>query len=215
MTALNQQIKDLIALIPIKERDKLLTRLLKKDLNLVNKLLFEYIKEESVDQRREKVQNEIEKKIAGWGRVFASSPDDLLLQMRTLSGLINEHVYITKDKFGEVALNILMIRQIIDFHFETLNKTNSYEMHKFNDYLIARLLRTLVQIKNLHEDLHLEFKKDLQQIAEKLNQLHHFKQVATNKHIDLNWLDIYNIPDNIDTIQKNSRKRDFYWVGSS
>ena len=103
-----KEFKDAIQNLPSAEKDKLIFRLLKHDLNLANRLLFELVSTESVEDRRKKMQNEVTKEIKRTSDRFFTF-GYILMDMRYLSGSITEHVRITKDKYGEICLNLQKI----------------------------------------------------------------------------------------------------------
>ena len=51
------EFKKALQLLPDSEKDKLILRLLKRDLNLANKLRFELVDTESVQDKREQLKN--------------------------------------------------------------------------------------------------------------------------------------------------------------
>jgi hypothetical protein len=55
-----QDFKDALAQLPNKEKDKLILRLLKKDLSLANQLYFQLLDTRSVDELRNIVERKIE-----------------------------------------------------------------------------------------------------------------------------------------------------------
>lgn len=72
---------------------------------------------------------------------------------------INEHVFITKDKIGEITLNCLMLRYVLALSNSKLNRTPDNRCRTLYTYVVARVFKIL--IKKQHEDLHIEFKDDI------------------------------------------------------
>ena len=97
------------------EKDKLILRLLKHDMVLANRLHFELIDTDSVIDKRSQLEASIIKKIE---RVSVSyfSPGYLLMDARYISGDINNHVSITKDKYGEISLNCLLLLKLLQLN---------------------------------------------------------------------------------------------------
>jgi len=52
MRTFTTEFKEALRHLPIKEKDKLIVRLLKKDLNLAKRLMFELVDTRSVDEHR-------------------------------------------------------------------------------------------------------------------------------------------------------------------
>ncbi|CAL2085514.1 protein of unknown function [Tenacibaculum sp. 190524A02b] len=98
--------KEAISQLPAKEKDKLILRLLKKDPTLANRLYFELIDTSSVDEKRAALAIHIQNSIERFSQ-YNNTPGYIMMYMRDISGEINEHVKVTKDKFGEISLNFV------------------------------------------------------------------------------------------------------------
>ena len=59
----DQEFKDAISRLPGKEKDKLILRLLKKDISLANQLYFQLVESRSVEELRTEVELAISKEI--------------------------------------------------------------------------------------------------------------------------------------------------------
>jgi len=77
--------------------------------------------------------------------------------LRELSGKINHHISITKDKYGEAELNLKLINA--SFEFTDLQEGMLSRMvdEKYYDYVLRRLIKVLKIIGALHSDYHLDF----------------------------------------------------------
>ena len=94
-TKLSDELKEAIASLTHKEKDKLLFRLIAKDYALVKKLEFELLEDgETKDERRQELYEMIE---AEFARYHYYSPGYLLLLLRSISGAIGRHLKTTKD----------------------------------------------------------------------------------------------------------------------
>jgi len=107
----SKELKKAIQELPSTEKDKLIFRLLRRDLDLANRLHFELVDTETVEDKRAAFEVSMLKKITNYSNRFYSV-GYLLQDTRLTSGDINEHVKITKDKFGEISLNIKMLLQL-------------------------------------------------------------------------------------------------------
>ncbi len=202
------EFKKALQLLSDKEKDKLILRLLKYDLKLANRLRFELVDTDSVDDKREIVKNRIIKRIQlATDRYYSAGY--LLMDIRDVSGEINEHVYITKDKIGEIILNCLMLRYMLELNNDRIaleTKGNSYTLCI---YIVARIFKILMLIQKQHEDLYLEFNEDIEAIGELIGHNANLMEVAINNGLDINWLTQFNIPKNIADIHKELRKNGF------
>jgi hypothetical protein len=84
--------------LPEKEKDKLILRLLRRDLDLAEKLCFELVDTDSIEDKRRIMEINISKQIHRFSENFHSL-DYIAIEMRNISGKISQHVKITKDKF--------------------------------------------------------------------------------------------------------------------
>lgn len=202
----DEEFKKAIANLPPKEKDKLILRLLKKDYILANRLYFELVSTDSVQDRRSVKEDRIVSYIERFSKRI-SSPDSLLSDMRTLSAEITEHVRITKDKYGEASLNLLMLNESLRLNNSYLNKCTPNRSHKYNVYVVARAFKILTIIQSLHEDFRIEFEDNLNQLGSSFGDNHYLMQTAIYAGFDPNWLLHSEIPDNIKDILKESRSQ--------
>ncbi len=98
--------------MPSSEKDKLILRLLKKDLVLANQLLFQLVDTDTVEQKRTFIENELTRYLNKSMNRFYSL-GIFLMDMHYASGKINDHVSITKDEYGEITLNLQFLIESI------------------------------------------------------------------------------------------------------
>ena len=198
------EFKKALQLLSSKEKDKLILRLLKNDLQLANRLRFELVDTDSVQDKREKVRSWIIKRIQlATERYY--SPGYLLMDVREISGEINEHVSITKDKLGEIILNCLMLRQLLELNNEQISKETQDKSYTLSIYIVARVFKILILLQKQHEDLHLEFKEDIGVIGEFIGNNNNLMKIAIYNGLDINWLIRFNIPKDISDIHNKLR----------
>ncbi len=197
-----------ISNLPPKEKDKLLFRLLKKDLTLVNRLYFELVNTDSVDERRDNLEKRIMKKVQQITDCYYS-PGILMMDMRELSGEINEHVNITKDKYGDVSTNLLLLNEILKLNHSNIDEASPNKIYKLNIYIIAKVFKILILINSLHKDFHMEFKNSLTILGNEISKSNNLMNAAIQNGLDVNWLLFGNIPDNIKEIHKDLREQGF------
>ncbi|MBW2961855.1 hypothetical protein [Mesonia aestuariivivens] len=202
------EFKEAVLHLSEKEKDKLLIRLLKKDENLVNRLYFELIDDQTVDDHRLKLEahvTERAKEITG----YAKSLNHLKMITRYLSGEISEHVRIRKDKYGEVSLNILMLNTLLQHSKKLYKKSSARQAVKFNLYVIQRTYRTLILITKMHEDLHMEFEDSLTELGNLIGNEPSLMNIAMQNGLDVNWLTQNEIPEDIDQHHKDLKAQGF------
>jgi hypothetical protein len=202
------EFKKSLSLLPDKEKDKLILRLLKHDLQLANRLLFELVSTDTVEDKRGQVRTEIIKRIQ-WATERYYSAGILLMDVREVSGMINEHVSITKDKQGEIFLNCLMLRRVLEMNNNKVASETWGNAYTFCIYIIARVFKILMLMQKQHEDLHIEFQEDIEEIGKLIGRNPHLMKAAIQNGLDVNWLIGFDIPKDIAAIYKDLRDREF------
>ncbi|WP_313027503.1 hypothetical protein [Soonwooa sp.] len=203
-----QDFKDALANIPDKEKDKLILRLLKKDIILAKRLQYELLSEESVEDKRNQLQEILDKKIESAIKHF-KSPGYLSMDVRYMSGMITEHVKITKDKFGDIWLNLYMLTKLVPNLEEQLAYFSRRQGEKFYIPALARIFKILMAIVKLHEDDQYEFRENLQILGNSIGDNDHFMMTAMHHGLDVNWLTKNNIPEDIADIHKEIKNNGF------
>lgn len=203
-----KEFKEAISNLPSKEKDKLILRLLKKDLVLANRLLFELVNTDTVDQQRKIVQNRIKNQIQRATDTFYS-PGYLNLDVRYMSGEINEHVSITKDKFGEAFLNLWMIVNVLKQNNKNILASNYQKARKFCVAVIARAFKILILIDKLHDDYFMDFQQLLLEFGNQISENKYLMDTAIKNGFDVNWLLNADIPENIVAIHREIRAHGF------
>ena len=198
-----KEFKEAIANLPSKEKDKLILRLLKKDLALAKRLDYELVQDEPMEEYREKLQQELDSGINYIRRLH--SVGALFMEARHLSGSINDHVYTTKDKFGEAYFNLWIINEILTYRDDLLQRATHFKTRKFCVYLIAKVYKVLGLIVKLHEDFFMEFESELKRLGKLINANDVLRMLARENELDVAWLLNAEIPENIAEIAKEVR----------
>lgn len=206
--ALDKEFKEMISNLPSKEKDKLLFRLLKKDKALVNRLYFELVDNRSLEDRRLELEKIVEKQTDQMFNTYYS-PGYLHMDMRYLSGEISEHVKITKDSYGEVSLNLLMLIKVLKGNSRKLTEVNYGKAYKCCMYMIARTFKILTLISKLHADYFSDIEDDLRQLGHLIAQNEYLMKISIQNGLDINWLILAEIPDDIVQIHKDIRSQGF------
>ena len=204
----SQEFKAAISDLPSAEKDKLIFRLLKKDENLANRIYFELLDINTVEDRRMMIEAEMLKFINTHANRFYSQ-GYLLVDTRYESGKISQHVKITKDKFGEPYLNLILLINTLKKNEFNLNASTFGKSYTFNIYVVARVYKILMQIQLQPQDLHLEFRDLLNELGSLFGKFPFLMKVSINNQLDPNWLLSGEIPEDIVNLQKELRAMGF------
>lgn len=204
----SKEFKKAIEELPSIEKDKLIFRLLRKDLDLANRLHFELVATETVDERRNNFEKAMLKKINHLSNSFYSV-GYLLQDIRYVSGDINEHVKITKDKFGEISLNLKMLIQLLTTNGVRIETVPYSKAYTLCIYVISRAFKILLLIKAINEDYFLDFKEDLSILGKLIYDIPFLMHTAINNGLDVNWLISGEIPEDIARIHREIRANGF------
>jgi len=204
----DKEFKEAIAHLPEREKDKLILRLLKKDLMLANRLHFELVNTSSVEQQRQEMETRVIKRARQISERFYSI-GYLNMDVRYLSGEITEHVKITKDKFGEVSLNLLLLEEIVKLNRDNILKLTPGKSRKFCVAIIARIFKVMLLINKLHDDYMLEFEDQLKELGKLMGNNDYLMRAAIYNGLDVNWLLNAEIPENINEIHKDLRSKGY------
>lgn len=190
------------------EKDKLILRLLKRDPDLANRLYFELVDTETVEQKRQKISALVSEKVRVASEHF-HSVGVLMMRVREISGYINEHVKITKDKQGEITLNLQMLIKVLTLNRIAINASKPANSYKFLIYIIARVYKILILIKGLDEDYLLEFRDDLERLGNLISSYDLLMRLCVHNGLDVNWLTHCEIPDDIAAFHKELKANGF------
>lgn len=205
---ISKELKEAISHLSPIEKDRLIFRLLKKDEILTERLMFELLREKTVDERRDDVQKVLE------GHLFVSNKNFysaayLHLDVRTMSGIISHHVAVTKDKYGEAWLNLWMLNEILELNKKNLLYQRNNNDDKFFVGVISRTFKILLLINKLHEDFLYEFSDGLEKLGNLIAGNSYMMKTAINNALNVNWLVKNEIPENIVDIHKELRQNGF------
>ncbi|TXB68317.1 hypothetical protein [Phaeodactylibacter luteus] len=185
---LSEELKKAISLLPAKEKDKLLFRLVPKDESLVARLEFELLEGTgTADERREALREELEMALKRAVETFYS-PGYLLLDLRAFSGAINRHVKATKDKYGEVALNLLLLNYPLRHLKDELSGFSPGRAQTFNKYVVKRAAKILKLLERQHEDVLLDFEEGLHELGAHIRQSPQLMRMAKAEGLDVGGL---------------------------
>ncbi len=180
---LTDEQKEAIALLPDKKKVQLLHRLIRKEPKLVDQIQYQYVElGETQELRREDVEEQIQEVMQ---EIYVDDMKPLswwLGYLRGMSGKISWHAQVTKDVYGEVYLNLLMITRTLA-QLDAINShaaaapsygrggVDHFSMRKVSEYCYARARKLVKLMSRVHEDLWLELRPMWQQIADHLSGL--------------------------------------------
>lgn len=187
---LTDELKKAITGLSHKEKDKLLYRLIAKDKPLVDRLTFELIETEAGVTKEER-RTELEESLMIYLNKVAAqyySPGYLLLDIRHLSGEINRHVKTTKDKYGDIYLNFLMLNTSLRLLSSRIIRSSPGRSRTFDAYVVKRAKRLLNQVAKMHEDHRLDFEEAMQELGQHIQKLPNMLYVAEDLDLDVEVL---------------------------
>jgi hypothetical protein len=166
----HKELKVAILSIPLKEKDKLLLRLIAKDKLLTEHLHFKLLEDVLDLQERHKVlKDEIDNSIHLLLFDKKPSAKDVLTVLRKLNGKINHHYKVTKEINSEVELRI----HLLDVIPLTIREGLFSYSNAYTDKLITYFLRTaksaFIKYFKLHEDLQFDLRNDGESVLKKIN----------------------------------------------
>ncbi len=166
MQKLDDLLKAAIVRMPVKEKDKLLLRLVAKDDKLVRRLIFELLEGgETRDDRAAELREQIVQNLPKYGSSYLT-PGYLLLDLRHWNARITEHVQATKDKVGDVSLSVFLLAEAFRRHDEMLKRYPDRRSDTLAPYVVKRVSALLKKAEKLHEDYFIEFRRELNELLE-------------------------------------------------
>lgn len=209
MSFYTKEFKEAISHLPSKEKDKLILRLLKKDLIVANRLQFELVDNGNIEERRAIIEKHIVSRVAHITERFYKI-SYLNMDVRYLSGDITQHVKITKDKYGDASLNLLLLIEVLRQNKDNiLTAKPPVKLRKFSTAIIARVFKVLLLINKMDNDYLLDFKKDLKTLGQLIGDNDKIMNTAIKNGLDVNWLLNAEIPENIVSTHRELKNNGF------
>ncbi|MDP5122114.1 MAG: hypothetical protein NWQ46_11005 [Spirosomaceae bacterium] len=163
---IDKPLENAILNLPQTEKDKFLLRLIAKDKILIEQLQVKLL-EDDFDLRERK--EEIKKRIIAVSKMTHSTPGWMMMDMRDMSGIINHYFKVTKDKYGEVELQLFLLLSFFDNQQKFMQQYTS-RADKLALYVAKRAETILNKLGRLHEDYRIEFERDVNRL---LDNVHH------------------------------------------
>ncbi|WP_316798545.1 hypothetical protein [Pedobacter frigidisoli] len=161
----HKDLKTAITDLPLKEKDKLLLRLIAKDKVLTEHLHYKLLEDESdLEDRKETIKADVIQLIPELKKLAAK---DALAQVRKMITSVNRFYKITKDPVGEVELKIFVLNHI---PVEYRKSTFGYRDYGFLfvAYYIKTVEVTVNKFRKLHEDIQFDLSNDLNELLRRI-----------------------------------------------
>lgn len=185
---LTDDLKKAISGLSHKEKDKLLFRLIAKEPTLAEQLVFKLLEDgSSMEGRRSELGQQITTYLNEYQKYYYS-PGYLLLELRSISGKITQHVKTTKDKYGEVALNFILLNQALELFGKKVNQVRPTRARTLNAYVVKRAMKLLILLTKIHEDYRLDFQDSMITLGNHINKIESMQKMAANLGLEIQIL---------------------------
>lgn len=169
------ELKKAVLNLPLKDKDKLLLRLISKDKMLIKQLHFQLLEGESdLEERIEHLRKNLQQLFdLGESQVFntpsLSNFIGLSKLIKQASGMVNEHEKITKHKLSEVEFRIYILERAIINYPNLLSSSYQSAAHKLQKYLAGRIKHAVSKYEKIHEDYQFDFRDNFQKVLDTAN----------------------------------------------
>jgi len=172
----HKDLKKEILALPVKEKDKLLLRLVAKDKVLTEHLHFLLLEDESnLNDRVAFIKNEMVEVLGNCAEGIPlgkttpkTNAKDTLLVLRKLAKQINHFYKVTKADFEEIELKLLLFNTApMTFRYKVYSLSKNHEALLAN-YVVKSILILLRKFEKLHEDLQFDLREDLNRLLAKV-----------------------------------------------
>ncbi len=165
----HKDLKKEILALPVKEKDKLLLRLVAKDKVLTEHLHFVLLEDESnLTDRVAFIKQLISEAMAGLEITPKTTSKDSLLLLRKLTKEINHFYKVTKADMQEIELKLLLFYTApLKFKFKVYSAVKNHEQLLAN-YIVKAIIMLLRKFARLHEDLQFDLKEEVNQLLARI-----------------------------------------------
>ena len=189
---LSPQLKTQIKNLPEKEKDKLLLRLIPANTLLVEQLQFQLLEnEETTEIRRAEVVEKWEKTKSLLSKTNWRGSKGPMREFRWISAIVNRHVKVTKDRYGEVVLHLPILRFMFEILLPIFLVQMSFYEEKSAIMLLKRCKKIVESADKLHEDHRLDFAHHIVAIGELISKSNALKLLAKSIHLDISKYEDY------------------------
>lgn len=185
MIKISKEFKEAIIDMPQNDKDKLLIRLISKHTDIANQLYFQLMKgENSIEDEKQEVLDFLIRRGKSYPKYFYS-PGYLLLEMRECSGKINHYKKITKDKVGEILLQLTMLQCLLTPNMDLILSTTPQKRLTLTTYVIKRLSKISKLMEHIHEDYYIEFKPIMLEVGQLALLLDPNRKLIDENNVDM------------------------------
>jgi hypothetical protein len=206
---IDKEFKRALNELPDGEKDKLVAMLVRRDKKLAKRLHYELIG----DFTKEDLQNEFYENVAFAFENIQQSyfkPIDLSRALRKMSSEIASYLFTTKDKYGEALLNLYLMNKAFKYFSDEINTFSGSEKgRKLAVYIVNKTFNLRISINKMDSDLYIDFQEDLAKLGGYFEKNHGIKQTCKYHGFDTDWLLEREVPENIDLIRQDLRRRGF------
>lgn len=162
MSKISDELKKAILKMPQNEKDKLLLRLIAKDELLIAKLNHQLLEDEAdTELQKQEILKKIREIFSDEGKKhYFYTPGLLMMGMRDWSGNISHHVKVTKDKFGEIELTVVLVNVVFDNYANFLQKEQK-RADTFAEYVVKKADFVLKKLQKIDEDYYMDFAEEV------------------------------------------------------
>lgn len=150
---ISKELEKEILAMTTKVKDRYLLRLIAKNDLLREQLEFQLVEEEGSEvERRAALKEDIIDRLSEKN----SFVTDLYRKTRKCSAAITWHRRVTKDVYGEVELNLVLLETVLKYQQVHMSKL-SRAHEKLQVYLVKKCIAWLKLLPKLHEDFKIDF----------------------------------------------------------
>ncbi|MFN4146215.1 MAG: hypothetical protein ACK4GN_10360 [Runella sp.] len=179
---MTDELKKAIAAMPIKEKDKLLLRLIAKDDLLIQRLHFELIEQGDTIQSR---RDDIKLRILKVAKMTHDTPGWMMMDMRSFSGEITQHIKVTKDKYGEIELTLYLLLTFFEHQTKLLKEYNR-RSDSCAEYIAKKTDGLLKKLAKFDSEYYVDFEQDIKKLLDYVHS-HCSKNYARTLNIPQHW----------------------------
>jgi len=161
----HKDLKEAITNLPVKEKDKLLLRLIAKDKVLTEHLHYKLLEDETdLNDRKEKIKADVDEQVSELRKLNAK---EALVKVRKMITMVNHFYKVTKDPLGEVELKVFILNAIPFDYKKSIFGYRDF-MILFTAFYLKTTAVTLNKFKKLHEDHQFDLSEDFNHLLHKI-----------------------------------------------
>ena len=155
---------------------------------MAEQLIFKLLEQgTSAEDRRTDLAKDIQQFLTDYQKYYYS-PGYLLLELRSLSAKITQHVKTTKDKYGEIALNFTMLNTALETFGDKINKVRPHRSRTLNSYVLNRAVKLIGLLRKIHEDYRLDFSDAMMTLGKHIQRIEAMNRMAKDFDLDMEIL---------------------------